>query len=259
MRHSLHLYSLLFISVLLLNACGSTITPQQERALGEQQTRQVLQKAKLSKNPAYNTHVKRVSRRIASVANRHDFHWQYYVLENKTPNAFVLPGGKIFVNSGLFRYVRSDAELATVISHEIAHALRSHGIEGAQRKQNASLVGALLQVGMGVAGVDPSIAQSVTQAYGYGATYGYIRPYSREKEAEADAIGLMLMAKAGYDPRAALSFWKKFAKQGQRVPEFFSTHPSTSHRIANLKRLMPQAVALYEKSIRRHRHYASRR
>jgi predicted Zn-dependent protease len=249
----------LFILALLLNACGTAVTPQQERALGEQQARQVLHKARLSKNPTYNAHVRNVGRRIASVANRPDFHWQYYVLENKTPNAFVLPGGKIFVNSGLFKYVRSDAELATVISHEVAHALRSHGIEGAQRKQNASLVGALLQVGMGVAGVDPSIAHTVTQAYGYGATYGYIRPYSREKETEADVIGLMLMAKAGYDPRSALSFWKKFARQGQRVPEFFSTHPSTSHRIANLERLMPKAVALYKKNMHRHRHYASRR
>jgi predicted Zn-dependent protease len=259
MKHTLHTYIFLFTAVLLLSGCGTTVTPQQERALGEQQAKQVLHKAKLSTNPTYNAHVRSVGRRIASVANRPDFHWQYYVLDNKTPNAFVLPGGKIFVNSGLFKYVRSDAELATVISHEVAHALRSHGIEGAQRKQNASLVGALLQVGMGVAGVDPSITRTVTQAYGYGATYGYIRPYSREKEAEADKIGLILMARAGYDPRAALSFWKKFAKQGQRVPEFFSTHPSTSHRIANLQRLMPQAMALYKKSVRRHRRYASKR
>jgi len=248
----------LLCSAVILTACSTHVSPQQERALGEQQARQVLQKSKVSKNPTYNRRVTRVGKRIARVANRPDFRWRYYVLDNPTANAFVLPGGKIFVNTGLFKYIHSDAELATVIAHEVAHALRSHGIDGAQRQQNASLVGALIQVGMGVAGVDPSLARTVNQAYGYGATYGYLRPYSREKEAEADAIGLMLMAKAGYDPRAALAFWEKFAKAGSSMPEFLSTHPSSSHRIANLRRLMPQAIALYERSPYRRR-YASGR
>jgi len=243
-----------------LGACGTPkVSPQQENALGERQAKEILSKAKLSKNPTYNRAVRRVGSRIARVANRPDFRWRYHVIDSKQANAFVLPGGKIFVYSGLFKYARNDAELAAVIGHEVAHALKSHGIQGAQRRQNAALVGALLQVGLGVAGVDPAIANTVNQAYGYGATYGYIHPYSREKEMEADSIGLYLMAKAGYDPRAALSFWERFGKQGQRVPEFFSTHPSSAHRIANLKKLMPQALAIYRKSTGKSAYYARRR
>ena len=247
-------------SAWLFTACGTThVSPQQENALGAQQAHQILQKSKLSKNPTYNRHVRNVGRRIARVANRPDFQWQYYVIDSKKANAFVLPGGKIFVYSGLFKYAKTDAELAAVIGHEVAHALRSHGIEGAQRKQEAALVGVLLQVGLGVAGVDPSIANTVNSAYGYGAKYGYIHPYSREKETEADSIGLMLMAQAGYDPRAAITFWQKFGKVGPHVPEFFSTHPDPGNRIANLKRLLPKAMAIYERTKSKRRHYAKRR
>jgi predicted Zn-dependent protease len=245
-------------SLLFVSCATAPVSPQQESALGEQQSRQILRQVKISKNPSYNRRVRNVGRRIAQVANRPDFNWQYYVIESKKANAFVLPGGKVFVYSGLFKYARTDAELAAVIGHEVAHALRSHGIQGAQRKQEASLVGALLQVGLGIAGVDPSIAQTVNTAYGYGATYGYIHPYSRKKETEADSIGLMLMAKAGYDPRAAITFWRKFAKEGNRPPEFLSTHPDPGNRIANLQRLMPQALSLYQKSLSG-RHYARRR
>jgi predicted Zn-dependent protease len=253
-----YLFMAATLTAMILAGCGTSISPQQERALGEQQSREVLSQVKLSKNPTYNRRVRNVGRRIAHVANRPDFNWQYYVIQSKKANAFVLPGGKVFVYSGLFKYAKTDAELAAVIGHEVAHALRSHGIENAQRKQNASLLGAVLQVGLGIAGVDPNIAQTVTTAYGYGATYGYIHPYSREKEMEADSLGLMLMAKAGYDPRAAITFWKKFASQGGRTPEFFSTHPDPGNRIANLERLMPQALALYRQSLSG-RHYAKRR
>ena len=245
------------VAMLLLSACGAPVSPQQERALGEQQAREVLSKAKISRNPAYNSRVRRVGERIARVAGRPDFQWAYYVIDSPQANAFVLPGGKVFVYKGLFKYANTDAELATVFSHEIAHALRSHGIQGAERKQNAALVGALLQIGLGVAGVDPNIAQTVNTAYSYGATYGYVQPYSREKELEADSVGLMLMAQAGYDPRAAITFWKKFGAQGTRIPEFLSTHPDPGHRIANLQRLMPQALALYRNS-KRNRRYAGR-
>ncbi len=234
-----------FAVSLLLVSCGTPVSPQQESALGEQQAQQVLHKVKLSKNATYNRRVRTVGRRIAQAAKRPDFRWQYYVIQASTANAFALPGGKIFVNTGMFKYTRTDAELATVIAHEVAHALMSHGIQSAERKQTASLVGTLLQVGMGIAGVDSSIASTVNQVYGYGATYGYIRPSSRETETEADSIGLMLMAKAGYDPRAAITFWERFGKEGQHMPEFLSTHPVSSSRIANLKRLMPEALAIY--------------
>ena len=242
--------SLTIVSALALSGCmGSNMSPQQESALGAQQERQVLSKTRTIRSGKTYRAVKNVGSRIAKVSGRPDFKWRYHLVNNsKQANAFVLPGGKIFVYTGLFKYAANNAELAAVVGHEVAHALKSHGVKGAARKQKAGLLGAVLQIGMGVAGVNKGTAQQVNQAYGKGATLGYIRPYSRGNESEADAIGLMLMAKAGYDPRAALSFWQKFGKSGQRIPEYLSTHPAPSTRIAQIKRLMPQAMAVYKKS-----------
>jgi len=241
----------IFLSFFILNACMSgKMSPQQESSIGLQQERQILSKTKLIKSGTQFNAVRKVGKRIASVSGRPDFHWRYHLVNNpKQANAFVLPGGKIFVYSGLFKYAANEAELAAVIGHEVSHALRSHGIKNASRKQRAGILGALLHVGMGVAGVDKSTAQQINKAYGQGANLGYIKPYSRQNEMAADSIGLMLMAEAGYDPRAALRFWEKFGKQGQAIPEYLSTHPAAKNRIANIKTLLPQAMALYNKSI----------
>jgi len=247
--------SLTLVTAVTLSGCMSgKMSPQQESALGAQQERQVLSKVKLIRSGKLYDAVRHVGSRIASVSGRPDFQWRYYLVNNpKQANAFVLPGGKVFVYSGLFKYAANEAELAAVIGHEVAHALRSHGVKNAARQQKAGLLGALLQVGMGVAGVNKQTAQSINRIYGQSATLGYIRPYSRQNETAADSIGLMLMAEAGYDPRAALSFWNKFGKTGQRVPEYMSTHPAPASRIANIKSLLPQAMALYKKSRYRRR------
>ena len=247
--------SLTLASVLVLSGCMSgKISPQQENALGAQEERKILSKMQTVRHGSHYNSVRKVGSRIASVSGRQDFQWRYHVIKNaKQANAFVLPGGKVFVYTGLFKYAANEAELAAVIGHEVAHALRSHGVKSSARKQKAGLVGALLQVGMGVAGVDKQIANTVKQVYGQGATVGYIRPYSRENETEADSIGLMLMAKAGYDPRAALSFWEKFGKKGGQIPEYLSTHPAPETRIKNIQSLMPEAIAVYNKSKKRRR------
>ena len=247
--------SLALVSTIVLSGCMSgKMSPQQESALGTQQERQMLSKVRLVRSGQLYQAVRKVGSRIASVSGRPDFQWRYHlVANNKQANAFVLPGGKVFVYSGLFKYAANEAELAAVVGHEVAHALRSHGVKNAARKQRAGLVGALLQVGMGVAGVNKQTAKSINKAYGQGATLGYIRPYSRQNESAADSIGLMLMAEAGYDPRAALSFWNKFGKKGRQVPEYMSTHPAPASRIANIKSLMPHAMALYKKSKYRRR------
>lgn len=250
------LWSLL-LGLLLLSGCVQTprVTPQQENYIGTRQERQILRQVRTIRSGKLYQAVVRVGKRLAYASGRRDFRWNYHLIDNpKVANAFVLPGGKVFVYSGLFRYVANDNELAVVLGHEIAHALRSHGIQRMQRQQEAGLVGAVLQVGMHVAGVDHQTAREVNQIYNQTATLGYLRPYSRKNESEADALGLFLMAKAGYDPRAALSFWKKFGASGPRIPEFLSTHPSTYNRIAHLKRLMPKALEIYRQSIaRRHR------
>jgi len=248
--------SITLTSAMILSGCMSgKMSPQQESTLGAQQEQQMLSKVKLIHSGQYYNAVRNVGSRIASVSGRPDFQWRYHLVNNsKTANAFVLPGGKVFVYSGLFKYASNEAELAAVIGHEVAHALRSHGVKSAARQQKAGLVGALLQVGMGVAGINKQTAQTVNKVYGQSATLGYIRPYSRQNETAADSIGLMLMAEAGYDPRAALSFWNKFGKQGGRqVPEYMSTHPAPASRIANIKALMPHAMALYKKSRYRRR------
>jgi len=250
--------SLTLVSAVVLSGCvggGGMPNAQQESALGAQQERQVLSKVRTIRSGKLYKAVRNVGSRIARVSGRPDFKWRYHLVKNnKQANAFVLPGGKVFVYTGLFKYAANESELAAVIGHEVAHALKSHGVKGAARKQKAGLLGALLQVGMGVAGVNTQTARQVNQVYGQGASIGYIKPYSRKNESEADAIGLILMAKAGYDPRAALSFWAKFGKQGQRVPEYLSTHPAPANRIAQIKRLMPKAMAVYKKS-----RYARRR
>ena len=250
--------TLIGLSMLAFSGCANIpaakVSPQQENSIGAQQERQVLSKVRTIHSGRLYRAVVNVGSRIARVSGRRDFRWRYHLVDNpKVANAFVLPGGKVFVYSGLFRYAANEDELAVVVAHEVAHALRSHGIKGAQRQQKAGLIGALLQVGMGVAGVNQNTAQTVTQVYRQGATLGYLRPHSREQELEADSIGLMLMAKAGYDPRAALSFWNKFGRSGQRIPEYLSTHPNPGHRIANLKRLMPKALAIYQRSPYRRR------
>jgi len=249
----MHIYlkklSITLISIVLLTGCiGSKLTPQQENRLGEQQSRKVLSKVRLSSHPTFKKRLRNVSNRIARISNKPSFRWKHYlVANNKTANAFVLPGGKIFVYTGLFKYASNEAELAAVIGHEVAHALKSHGIASAQRAQGAQLVGALLQVGMQVAGVDANTANIAKNVYAKGATFGFIRPKSRTQELESDAIGLMLMAKAGYNPKAALSFWEKFGKASHGTAEFLSTHPAPRNRIAQLRKLMPQAMAIYNK------------
>ena len=230
------------------------VTPQQEMSIGAQQERLVLSKVRTIHSGRIYRAVVNVGSRIARASGRRDFRWTYHLVDNpKVANAFVLPGGKVFVFSGLFKYAANPNELAVVVAHEVAHALKSHGIHEAQRKQKAGLAGALLQIGMGVAGVNPQTARTVNKIYTQGATLGYLRPHSREQELEADSIGLMLMAKAGYDPRAALTFWNKFGRVGARIPEYLSTHPNPGHRIQNLQRLMPKALEIYQRSPYRRR------
>ena len=244
--------SLGLFSSLILSGCIQglgAVSPQQESAMGQQQERQVLRKMKTIKSGRYYQSVRSVGRDIARVSNRPDFQWKYHLIDNpKQANAFVLPGGKIFVYTGLFKYAANRSELAAVIGHEVAHALKSHGVKGAQRRQKAGLLGAALQIGMGVAGVNGQTAQQINQIYGQGASIGYIKPYSRKHESQADSVGLILMAKAGYDPRSALRFWQKFAQSGRRVPEYLSTHPAPQTRIRQIKALMPKALKAYKKS-----------
>jgi predicted Zn-dependent protease len=171
------------------------------------------------------------------------YQWEYKLIENKEVNAWCMPGGKIVVYSGILPVTRDDAGLATVMGHEVSHALANHG---AQRMSAAQLqqIGA---VGVAVATGSKSAEQQQMwqQYYGLGSQVGVMLPFSRNHETEADKIGLTLMAIAGYDPELAISFWERMAasSSGNKPPEFLSTHPADATRIANLRKLIPEAKA----------------
>lgn len=172
-----------------------------------------------------------------------DYQWEYKLVEDKAVNAWCMPGGKIVVYTGILPITKDDTGLATVMSHEVSHALANHG----QQRMSAGLLQQLGAVGVGVAVGNKSqeTQQLAMTAYGLTTEYGGMLPFSRNHESEADRIGLILMAIAGYNPEQAVTFWERMSANsgGQAPPEFMSTHPSDATRIAQIKALIPEAKA----------------
>ncbi len=222
------------------------ISPSQEVQMGLQAEHQILQKARLSHNPYYNAMVRRVASRIAKVAEE-EFHpgykWEFFVLDSPQINAFCLPGGKIFVYTGLLKLVKNDDQLATVIGHEVAHAILRHGSERVSMGMLGQLGKELLAKGLQVGG--SRWGPLFDLAYGVGTQYGILYPYSRKFEYEADQLGLYLMYKACYNPYEAIKFWHRMMRAAKaKVPEFLSTHPSDIHRIEALRRYIQKLVQI---------------
>ncbi|MRI83229.1 MAG: peptidase M48 family protein [Nitratiruptor sp.] len=218
------------------------ISPAQEVQMGLQARNEILKKAKVSRDPRYNAMVKRVASRIAAVAEAEfhpNFQWEFYVLESPQVNAFCLPGGKIFVYTGLLKLVQNDDQLAAVIGHEVAHAILRHGSERVSMAMVGNLGKELLARGLQISG--KSWGPLFDLAYGVGTQYGIIYPYSRKFEYEADQLGLYLMYKACYDPQEAIRFWERMRQANrQQIPEFLSTHPADINRIRALQRYIAQ-------------------
>jgi predicted Zn-dependent protease len=172
-----------------------------------------------------------------------DYQWEYHLVDNKEVNAWCMPGGKIVVYSGILPITKDDDGLATVMGHEVSHALANHG----QQRMSAGMLQELGAAGVGAAvGTKTEQTQQIAMtAYGAVTQYGGMLPFSRSHESEADKIGLTLMAIAGYNPEKAVEFWARMsaASGGGKPAEFMSTHPSDETRIANLKRLIPEAKA----------------
>jgi len=217
----------------------------QEVALGAEAYRELLAHAVLLNDPRLLTPVREVSDRVAHVADKPQYQWEVNIIDDDSMiNAFALPGGKIGVYTGLLPLAHDTGGLATVIGHEVAHALARHA--GERMSQ-----GLLLQVGavglsVALGAQSPATRDAIMQAFGLGAQLGVILPFSRSQEAEADRIGLIVMAEAGYDPRGALDLWKRFETAGDRVPpEFLSTHPSYGTRQRNLESWLPEALPHY--------------
>ncbi|OLA98662.1 MAG: peptidase M48 family protein [Candidatus Rokubacteria bacterium 13_1_40CM_4_69_39] len=218
----------------------------QEVQMGLDAYREVLKKSKLSTDPVATEQVRRVGRRIAEATGRTDYQWEFSLIEDKQVNAFCLPGGKVAVYTGLLPITGDDARLAAVLGHEVAHAIARHGGERVSQ-------GLIVQVGLAATQValarnDPTFVRQATALLGAGATVGLILPWSRAQESEADHLGLIFMAKAGYDPHAALDLWHRMAeaaKGRERPPEFLSTHPSEPTRIAQIEAWIPEAMQNY--------------
>jgi len=241
--------------VLCLGACASApythrsqlilVSESQESKLGADAYGQVLTKAKINDDPKINAIVREVGERIARAADRPDYKWQFTVIDAPdTVNAFALPGGKVAVYTGLFPVAQDSAGLAAVLGHEVAHAIAHHGAERMSQAMGAQVLGTALSVGLG--GTNPTTANAIMQLYGLGAQVGVLLPWSRTQESEADHIGLILMAKAGYDPEAALLLWQRMEKlesggKNSPPPEFLSTHPGYGTRQHDIQAWLPEA------------------
>jgi predicted Zn-dependent protease len=224
------------------------LSTEQENELGARAFGEVVSKSRVESRPVVSRPVEEVGRRIARVANRPDYRWRFVVIDDpKQQNAFALPGGKVAVYTGLFPVAGDSNGLAVVIGHEIAHALARHGAErmsqGLVAQTGQSLLGAVL-------GNRPGTG-AILAAYGLGAQVGVLLPYSRTQESEADHIGLLLMAQAGYDPRGAITFWQRMERAGGGgTPEFLSTHPSHGAREQQIEAWLPEAMRYYEAAAR---------
>jgi metalloendopeptidase OMA1, mitochondrial len=223
------------------------LTDQQQMQLGSQQYAKTLRENRariISSGRAY-AQVQRVARRIEAVAARDKprFVWKVTLLRKNEANAYCLPGGKIVVYTGILPLIRNDAGLATVLGHEVAHATAEHVAERIER-QHLTRVAAIIIAG-GVA-FTPSQYVRVIALLGVGGTAASL-PFSRSQESEADHIGLVYMARAGYNPRQAVAFWKRMlrASKGKEPPEFASDHPSDAHRIERIKKWLPEAERAY--------------
>jgi metalloendopeptidase OMA1, mitochondrial len=223
------------------------VPEQQEIAMGLSAFEETKSKEPLTTNQAHIELVQRVGQRIAAVADRPDYQWEFRVIASSQQNAYCLPGGKVSVHEGILPVCANEAGLAVVMSHEIAHALARHG--GERMSHSLAVEGVKHAVDYVTKDREERQRQMIMQAYGLGTQYGVILPYSRKHENEADHMGLMLMAQAGYDPAEAPRFWERFAKakaSGAKTPEFLSTHPSDEHRVDNLTALLPEARTIYD-------------
>lgn len=229
------------------------VSESQEMQLGAQAYEQVLKdpKVKISRDPREADPVKRVAARVIEAAKgskyadtARQFDWEVSVIkDDKTMNAFALPGGKIAVYTGIFPVAKNEAGLAVILGHEVTHALARHGAERMSQGMAAQLAVGLATLGAASQGIDPQIAQLAGGAL---AQYGFILPFSRTHESEADHIGLLLAAQAGYDPHEAVHVWERMEQLSKgQPPEFLSTHPGHGTRIKQLEAWMPEALSYY--------------
>ena len=249
------------LATLVLTGCSTVpvtgrsqfniMSADQEMQLGLTSFDELKKQTPISNDAATKALVERVGKRIAAVSSNDmpNAKWEFVVFESKEANAFCLPGGKVGVYTGILPITKDEAGLATVIGHEVAHAVARHGGERMSQAQAVQTGGQLF--GTAVNAYDPKWVSAAQVAYGVTSQVGLALPHSRKQEAEADEIGLIYMARAGYDPEAAVQFWQRFGAYNQQqggggsTPAFLRTHPTDEARVKHLQELMPKAKAQY--------------
>jgi predicted Zn-dependent protease len=225
-------------------------------AMSFQEYDKFLKGHKLSRDESKTAVVQRVGERIARAVERYfdkkgmgdqlkGYRWEFNLVEDKQVNAWCMPGGKVVVYTGILPVARDEEGLAVVMGHEISHAVAKHGAERMSQGMLVELGGSAL--GAALATQSQQTRDLLLQAYGAGTQVGALLPYSRLHESEADRIGLSLMARAGYDPREAVSLWERMNKLGgSRPAELLSTHPAPDSRIVNIRSYLPEALRYYK-------------
>jgi predicted Zn-dependent protease len=229
------------------------VSPAQEIDLGASEFRKLKQTTPISRDFRANAMLQRVGQRIAAVAPLPGARWEFVLFDQPgNANAFCLPGGKVGVYTGMLKIAQDEAGLAAVIGHEVAHAVAHHGAERMSRSMIVDMGGQLLDHALQTR--SGGLRQGLRQAYGIGSQLGIMLPHSRQQELEADRLGLIYMARAGYDPRQAIDFWLRFSdyarRRGSQPLEFLSTHPLDNARMAQIQAFLPQAMAEYQRSRR---------
>lgn len=260
--------SSLIIAILLLSGCGSVpvtgrkqmllVSDQEVLTMSLQQYDEFIKSAPKSTNTANTAMVRRVGQNIANSVEAYlkanglqdmvsDFSWEFNLVKSDQVNAFCMPGGKIVVYEGILPITKDETGLAVVLGHEVAHAVAKHANERMSQQMAAQYGGAAL--GLALGGASSAVQNTASAVYGLGAQYGVMLPYSRKQELEADQLGLIFMAMAGYDPSQAEAFWVRMSQNagGNKPSEFTSTHPSDQTRINKIREELPEAMKYYKK------------
>lgn len=258
--------SMLLLAVLFVaSSCGTValtgrrqlqlVSNEEVMSLSQESFSEYMATAKASTNVQQTAMVVRVGKRIAAAVEEYlttngraaaakEFAWEFHLVQDSQPNAFCMPGGKIVVNEGILPYTQTEEGLAIVLGHEVAHAVAKHSAERISQQMLLNYGG----VGLGLLLQNKStLVQTLAQTvYGLGSEVGVTLPYSRLNENEADHMGLIFAAMAGYNPQEAIAFWQRMSQQSSGTPEFLSTHPSDATRITRLQGLMPEALKYYK-------------
>ncbi|GAB6012486.1 M48 family metallopeptidase [Viscerimonas tarda] len=262
MRKSLSFFlaGILFI----LSGCGSVpitgrkqmllVSDQEVLGLSLQQYDEYIKTAPKSTSAANTALVVKVGKNIAAAVETYlrnngyeseiaNLAWEFNLVKSDQVNAFCMPGGKIVVYEGILPYTQNETGLAVVLGHEVAHAIAKHANERMSQQMLAQSGTAI--IGAAISTKSEATQQIAAAALGLGTQVGVLLPFSRKQELEADQLGLVFMAMAGYDPRQAEAFWTRMAQQGSATPEFMSTHPSDAHRISDIQKYLPTALKYY--------------